>query len=93
MADLARYLPVSLVTELVGLPDNGRENMLSWANAAFDVVAVRNERGKRGAETLNEMRLDLDPVNPDRLRLGRLTTRIRDTVEGGSSRGNRSCRS
>jgi cytochrome P450 len=84
MADLARFLPVTLVTELVGLPDDGRENMLIWANAAFDVVAVQNERGKRGAETLNEMREWITTrATPDRLRPGSLTARIRDMVERG----------
>jgi cytochrome P450 len=84
MADLARFLPVTLVTELVGLPDDGRENMLIWANAAFDVVAVQNERGRKGAETLNEMREWITTrATPDRLKPGSLTARIRDMVERG----------
>ncbi len=38
MATLARFLPVQAVAHLVGLPDIGRERMLEWASAAFNVM-------------------------------------------------------
>ncbi len=38
MAQLARFLPVEAVAHLVGLPDVGRERMLEWAGAAFNVM-------------------------------------------------------
>ncbi|MEM8936555.1 MAG: cytochrome P450 [Pseudomonadota bacterium] len=37
--DLASYLPVTIVSSLVGLPEEGRANMLAWAAAAFDAAA------------------------------------------------------
>jgi cytochrome P450 len=49
--DLARHLPLTIVTELVGLPEDGRENMLKWAAAAFDILGVQNERGRQGIGT------------------------------------------
>jgi len=38
MARLARFLPVEAVSHLVGLPENGRERMLEWAAATFNLV-------------------------------------------------------
>jgi cytochrome P450 len=39
VADLARYLPVSIVSGRVGLPEEGRERMLEWAAANFNCLA------------------------------------------------------
>ena len=36
VADLARHLPLAVVAKYVGLPPDGRENMLKWAAASFD---------------------------------------------------------
>ena len=38
MKDLAAFLPVEAVSHLVGLPGVGRERMLEWAAAAFNVI-------------------------------------------------------
>ena len=45
MRDLATHLPLTIVRDLVGLPDSGRENMLRWANATFDLLGAQNARG------------------------------------------------
>ena len=42
--DLAQYLPVSIVSNLVGLPEEGRERMLDWAAAGFDALGPVNGR-------------------------------------------------
>ena len=44
VADLARHLPLAIVSDLVGLPEQGRANMLRWAAATFDVLGVQNAR-------------------------------------------------
>jgi len=36
VTDLAQYLPVKIVSDLVGLPEEGRAKMLDWAAATFD---------------------------------------------------------
>ena len=36
VTDLAQYLPVKIVSDLVGLPEDGREKMLEWASTSFD---------------------------------------------------------
>jgi cytochrome P450 len=36
VGELARHLPVTIVSKYVGLPPEGRENMLKWGSASFD---------------------------------------------------------
>lgn len=38
MKDIAAFLPVEAVSHLVGLPEVGRDRMLEWAAAAFNVI-------------------------------------------------------
>ena len=56
MTDLAQYLPVSIVSELVGMPEHGRENMLRWASAVFDMLGGANKRGEDALPVVMEMR-------------------------------------
>src|SRR5882757_4915586 len=51
MKDLASHLPLTVVRDLVGLPDFGKGNMLRWAAAAFDLLGIQNPRGTRALET------------------------------------------
>jgi cytochrome P450 len=56
VVDLARVLPVSIVSRLVGLPEEGRENMLLWAGASFDLVGPDNQRAELAWPHALEMR-------------------------------------
>lgn len=77
IADLARVLPLTVVTDLVGLPEDGRENMLAWAASSFDILGVQNERGRHGLETIKEMRRWIETrATPERLKPGSWTARI-----------------
>jgi cytochrome P450 len=38
MKELAAFLPVEAIAHLVGLPDAGRERMLDWAAATFNII-------------------------------------------------------
>lgn len=42
--ELAEHLPMAVVSDLVGLPDQGREKMLAWAEAIWNVQGPANER-------------------------------------------------
>jgi cytochrome P450 len=44
IADFARHLPVAVVSHLVGLPEEGRERMLAWGAATFNVLGPLNDR-------------------------------------------------
>lgn len=84
MADLARHLPLTIVTELVGLAEDGRENMLQWAAAAFDILGVQNERGCRGMETLQGMRRYIaSEAVPEKLKPGGWTARLYELADRG----------
>ncbi len=53
--DLAQYLPVTIVSNLVGLPEEGRERMLDWAAANFQCFGPLNDRTVAAFETVKEM--------------------------------------
>jgi cytochrome P450 len=53
--DLAHHLPVTIVSELVGLPDEGRERMLDWAPANFDCFGPMNDRTRTAFKIVGEM--------------------------------------
>lgn len=53
--DLAQYLPVTIVSNLVGLPEEGRERMLDWAKAAFNCFGPLNDRTLEAFEIVKEM--------------------------------------
>jgi cytochrome P450 len=54
--DLAQHLPLTIVRDQVGLPDYGKDNMLRWAGAAFNVQGIQNARGEAAVEQIKEMR-------------------------------------
>ncbi|MEX2127628.1 MAG: cytochrome P450 [Xanthobacteraceae bacterium] len=84
MADLATHLPLAIVTELVGLPEDGRENMLRWAAGGFDIFGVQNARGRQGVETVKEMRNYIaTKATPERLKPGSWTARIYELADRG----------
>jgi len=84
MADLARHLPLSIVTELVGLAEGGRENMLQWAAGSFDILGIQNERGRRGLETIKEMRRYITSEGiPEKLKPGSWTARLHELADRG----------
>ena len=60
VTELAHHLPVNIVSELVGLPEEGRANMLDWASASFDSMGSYNERARNAepkrAEALHYVR-------------------------------------
>lgn len=63
--DLARFLPVSVVSHLVGLPEGGRERMLEWGSAAFDTLGPANARCLSAGQTamgLLHYALQLEPA-------------------------------
>jgi len=70
--ELAQHLPLSIVSQLVGLPEEGRERMLTWAAANF------NSLGPRGLE-LTETAL---PVLAEMVQYAKSCTQ--DRVKPGS---------
>ena len=83
IADFAQYLPVTIVAELVGLPDAGREKMLKWASATFNLFANDNARATAAFADLRELREFLDEYGtPERLQAGGWAKRIFEVGPG-----------
>ena len=77
VADFVRILPVSIVIELVGLPDHGKTKMLEWAAATFNLFEGYNERSEASFVKLRELREFLDIYGkPEHLQAGGLAKRI-----------------
>lgn len=68
MSDLAHFLPISIVSEMVGLPDAGRRNMLEYASAVFDLFGVDNTRTEAALPIVIKMRKYLsEHATPDKV--------------------------
>ena len=55
VTELAWHLPLMVVSKLVGLPEAGRERMLVWASAMFDVLGPVGERFQAAAPVYGEL--------------------------------------
>ncbi|WP_036567424.1 cytochrome P450 [Nocardia sp. BMG51109] len=52
--ELAEHLPMTIVSELVGLGEHGRANMLRWAAATWESQGVPNQRVADAAPVVEE---------------------------------------
>lgn len=85
MSDLASHLPLTVVRDLVGLPDFGKENMLRWGAAAFDLLGVQNERGQEALRIFMEQREFVrNHATREALKEGSWTRRIHELVDEGA---------
>ncbi|MEZ5658281.1 MAG: cytochrome P450 [Burkholderiaceae bacterium] len=77
VADLAHYLPVTIVAELVGLPDAGTGNLFKWASATFNLFGPDNPRARAAFDDLKELREFLNIYGrPGKLKEGGWADRI-----------------
>ena len=53
--ELATYLPVTIVSNAVGLPEEGRERMMEWSTGMFNCFGPMNERARNSMPVLSEM--------------------------------------
>ncbi len=86
VSDFARYLPVTIVAELVGLPRAVDHNqMLKWASATFNLFSTENERTRQAFDDLRDLRdFLLEYGRPEKLKDGGWAKRI---FEVGPQRG------
>jgi cytochrome P450 len=55
--DFAEVFPLSLVPDLVGIPEEGREHLLEWASGAFNTIGPANERTLAAVSVIPQMGL------------------------------------
>jgi cytochrome P450 len=53
--ELATYLPMTIVANAVGLPEEGRERMMAWSTDMFNCFGPMNERARNSMPVLSEM--------------------------------------
>jgi cytochrome P450 len=82
--ELAQHLPVSVVSNLVGLPEQGRERMLVWAHGLFNCFGPMNPRAVSSFPVLAEM-MDYatNEAVPGKLKPGSWAEGIHDAVQRG----------
>lgn len=84
VAELAAVLPLNVVRELVGLPETGKDNMLKWAGAAFNILGVQNERGKEALASMQEMRAFItEKLTAENVQKGSWAARVFELAEKG----------
>lgn len=83
--ELAHHLPLTVVSDLVGLPEEGRQRMLDWAGAAFNAMAPLSAcRFEESMPVLGEMLAYIsDPSLPDRLVPDSWAAQLWKAVESG----------
>jgi len=70
-ADLAPHLPLTIVRDLVGLGGDGRDNMLAWGAATFELMGDPGDRRAAAVEDMKALRgfledpRTLDGLDPD----------------------------
>lgn len=67
VADFATHLPVTIVSNLVGLSEHGREHMLDWAAATFNMMGPLNALGEQALPDALEMLGYVEALTPEQL--------------------------
>jgi cytochrome P450 len=80
---LARFLPLSAISHLVGLPEEARQKMLHWATANFDMQQPFKPELTEVAETLQEAMDFLFTVERSQLRPGSWSELLFQEVDKG----------
>ena len=83
VADLARPYSVELIADLVGLPAEGREQLLPRAEAAFNTFGPANELLSSSVNGLLDMHAYCTATGPDRLTPGGWGRQIYEAGERG----------
>ena len=81
---LAQYLPVRIVSNLVGLPEEGRERMLIWAAANFDSFGPLNDRASGALSVFDEMvGYAMTQCVPEKLKPGSWAAMLHEAADHG----------
>lgn len=83
VSELAVHLPVTVVSHLVGLPEEGRQNMLKWSAATFNLIGPLNDRARESLDSLLEMSMYAASMSRDRLAPGSWGSLVYGAVDDG----------
>ncbi len=84
VTDLAQALPLSIVSNLVGVPEEGRERMLDWAAGNFNAFGPMSERTGASMGVFEEMvNYAMTQCVPDRLKPGSWAAMLHEAADNG----------
>ena len=84
MSDLARAVPVAIVLDLLGFPEEGRDQLLHWAENSFNALGPVNDRTLAGLPIMGEMFGWLTTTcTRDRMIPGGFATTIHEAADRG----------
>ncbi|MFV0373170.1 cytochrome P450 [Microbacterium sp.] len=86
VTDLAQSFPIKVVLDLVGLPAEGRDEVLRWADAAFSAAAPMSERTMEAFPLLQDQLAYLSGIRKDDLVEGSMGRAIYDAADAGRIR-------
>jgi cytochrome P450 len=87
VSDFARRFPITVMGDLIGLPEDGREDILGWADAGYNLFGPANERTERGKASFEPLGAYLRSLNePGRLKEGSMGAFIFEAAERGEIR-------
>ena len=82
--ELGTYLPLTIVSNAVGLPEEGRERMMEWSIGMFNCFGPMNERARNALPVLNElMAYAHTQAVPGKLKPGSWAEAIHDAAARG----------
>lgn len=80
---LAQFLPVSVISHLIGLPDEGRENMLRWAASSFNMLGPNVDNLEEDLAAIMEVSEFLNNVPAERMKPGSWSDDLFKAAERG----------
>ncbi|MCB1340128.1 MAG: cytochrome P450 [Pseudooceanicola sp.] len=84
MTDLAQFLPLTIVSDLLGLPESGRQKMLRWGAATFNALGGQNDRYESAFPIVIELREFCDRgATRDVVRPGSWVAGLYDAADAG----------
>lgn len=82
VTDLAHYLPVTIISRLVGLPEEGREKMMQWAADGFDCFGPMTPRlGPAFASVQESVAYIRENNHPGNVKPGSWTDQLHQTAK------------
>lgn len=83
--DLAQHLPLTIVSHMVGLPEDARAGMLDYAAANFDLFGPRNARWEKGRPVATAMRQYVAGLaERDKVKAGSWADKLLDHIDAGT---------
>lgn len=83
VTEIAQHLPLAAISHLLGLPEEGRQNMLRWAAATFNILGPNVEKMMANIPVATEGFAYVNAVDRQNLREGSWAAKMFELVDQG----------